>query len=98
MKNRVMMMVLILGMVILLSGCNKSLPTVNSSKASRPALIHVEITFEGGHTLKGYVKQLTLGEDSIVYSGGMNSTYLYDSKGRIIGVFNYSRVLYIKKI
>ncbi|MGE5423143.1 MAG: hypothetical protein ACM3QW_07750 [Ignavibacteriales bacterium] len=82
-------------LMFLVAGCNSGfkIPEIKSASDQAP-LVKVEITFEGGRTLQGYVRGLRLGKDSTVYAGGMSSTNLYDAKGNITGTFNYGRVLY----
>ncbi|MGE5398281.1 MAG: hypothetical protein ACM3MK_12230 [Chitinophagales bacterium] len=97
-KKTTALLALLIILAVIMTGCQ--FPQIDKPKASKKtvSLTRVEITFEGGHTLKGYVRGLKLGDDSVVYTGGNTSTNLYDARGNVVGVFNYSRVLYIKAI
>lgn len=86
--------------LVLLGGCSfdyRSL-TGKKEKTQPPQLMKVEIRFTDGVTLTGYVKELAVSEEGVVYVGGASANYLYDARGKVIGVFNYNQVLYMKII
>ena len=96
MKRKALIMVSIILLLFLAAGCKVDWKSVLPHEESKPELVKVEITFEGGKTLTGYLKDLQLEKDSVVFIGGVTSTNLYDARGNIVGVFNYNRVLFIK--
>jgi len=91
---------LLLVLSFFVAGCEQ----VDFSKLTLPSnreqaqLIKVEIFFTDGATLIGYVKNLSIEPEGKVYVGGSSSNYLYDARGKIVGAYNYQRVLYIKII
>lgn len=100
MKKQLMWLSLLLILSLFSIGCEQ----VDFTKLTLPAnreqvhLIKVEIFFTDGATLIGYVKNLGIDEEGKVYVGGSSSNYLYDASGKILGAYNYQRVLYIKII
>lgn len=95
-RKKVGWLVLVLLLGLMVSGCQ-----FNLGQLTKPAgvdndqLIRVQIVFTDDQTLIGYVKDLAINPDSKVYVGGSSTNYLYDSKGKIVGAFNYQRVLYM---
>ncbi len=100
MKKQFLGFLLLLVLSFFLIGCEQ----VDFSKLTLPSnreqvkLIKVEIFFTDGATLIGYVKNLGIEPEGKVYVGGSSTNYLYDARGKIIGAYNYQRVLYIKII
>lgn len=58
-------------------------------------LIKARIVFTDGEKIEGYIKNLGVEKDGIVYVGGSSLSYVYDKNGSITGAYNYQRVLYI---
>lgn len=97
-KRKPLLVLLTVGLLVgMLPGCN-----LDASRLTKPMnedndpLIRVQIYFTDDKTLISYVKDLQIAPDAKVYVGGASTNYLYDSQGRVIGAFNYQRVLYMK--
>lgn len=58
-------------------------------------LLKVKIYFTDGASLEAYIKDLGIEKDGTIYVGGSSLNYLYDRNGKIVGSYNYQRVLYI---
>lgn len=98
-KSKQLLLTLILVLTLLIGGCNFDTNNIwNPGNGDQDQLIKVEITFTDDQKLTGYVKNLGIEKDGVVYVGGSSLNYLYDSNGTIIGSFNYQRVLYMKII
>lgn len=84
--------------LLLVSGCNFDIQKIvqSSSEKENTPLIKVKIVFTDAETLETYVKSLGINESGKVYVGGSSLNYFYDSKGNVVGSYNYQRVLYIK--
>lgn len=83
--------------VMLLGGCDFNYKKLFGDKtAEKPRLVKVEIRFDSGDSLTGYVKDLGVGEEGVIYTGGSSANYLYDAGGNVTGVFNYHHVLYMR--
>ncbi len=84
--------------LLLVSGCKFDIQKIvqPSSEKENAPLIKVEIFFTDGERLETYVRSLGIDEEGKVYVGGSSLNYLYDSKGNVVGSYNYQRVLYIK--
>lgn len=97
MNKRTAVWLSLLVLVFLLVGCG-----LDTSRLTKPVqeddnqLIKVQIYFTDDQTITGYVKSLGIEPDAKVYVGGSSASYLYDSQGRIVGSYNYQRVLYMK--
>ncbi|MDD4802610.1 MAG: hypothetical protein PHF24_06675 [Syntrophomonas sp.] len=81
------------------AGCNtdyKQLLPI-TGKQEEP-LIKVLIQFTDKEQIECYVRSLGLEKNGEIYIGGSSLNYMYDQEGRIIGSFNYQRVLFIKII
>lgn len=87
----------LLVLVFLLVGCG-----MDTSRLTKPVqddadkLIKVQIYFTDDQNITCYVKSLGIEQDAKVYVGGSSASYMYDSQGRIVGSYNYQRVLYMK--
>jgi len=79
----------------MVAGCNADKIKLTGKK-NEVQLKYVQITFDNGEKLTGYVKELGIGKDTETYNGGSTRNYLYNQKGQVIGCFNYNRVMYIK--
>ena len=99
-KKQLLGLSLLLVLSFFMIGCEQ----VDFSKLAVPStkeqaqFIKVEIFFTDGVTLIGYVKNLGIEPEGKVYVGGSSTNYLYDAHGKIIGAYNYQRVLYMKII
>jgi len=96
---------LVLMLIILTSvnlGCQNSLKAVKpenkADKNSNQELVKVQIHFTDNKTLTAYVKGLGINADDQIYSGGASLNYYYDKDGKVLGGFNYQRVLYMQII
>ncbi|KUG02844.1 hypothetical protein ASZ90_019777 [hydrocarbon metagenome] len=95
-------MVVVLSLLFLLplGGCSYDFSEVLGipSGSNQPELIKAKIYFTDGQSLETYIKDLGIQQDGKVYVGGSSLNYLYDSRGNIVGSYNYQRVLFIKVI
>lgn len=99
MKNKQLLLTVTLVLALLLTGCNLDTKNIwKPGSGDKDELIKVEITFTDDQKLTGYVKNLGIDKDAVVYVGGSSLNYLYDSNGNITGSFNYQRVLYMQII
>lgn len=99
MKSKQLLLTLLLILTLFFGGCDFDTNSIwNPGNGDQDQLIKVEITFTDDQKLTGYVKNLGIEKDAVVYVGGSSLNYLYDSNGTIIGSFNYQRVLYMKII
>ena len=99
-KRRLALLLSIVFVVLLLSGCQnldiKQLLKKDVSPES--ALIKVRIHFDRGDTVDGYVYELGLERSGKLYAGGSSLSYLYDAQGNVVGSINYQRVTYMEII
>ncbi|MGE5381747.1 MAG: hypothetical protein ACM3NT_11865 [Methylocystaceae bacterium] len=86
---------LLMGMLVLVAGCDKIGWKAKSDVAGAD-LLYVEIVFDNGEKLNTYVKELGVGKDSTIYAGGISDSSMYDASGNLVGNFNYNRVHYMK--
>ncbi|MDD3853766.1 MAG: hypothetical protein PHD40_08980 [Syntrophomonadaceae bacterium] len=99
-KKQLLGLSLLLVLSFFMIGCEQ----VDFSKLAVPStkeqaqFIKVEIFFTDGVTLIGYIKNLGIEPEGKVYVGGSSTNYLYDARGKVVGAYNYQRVLYIKII
>lgn len=96
MKKWYTVIALLIVLTVLASGCN--MPKLTGDKPQKDEMIKVEVAFDKDTVLSGYVETLDIGKASTVYTGGVTSTNLYDDKGNITAVFNYSKAQYIKVV
>ncbi len=95
-----MIVILMLLFLLPLGGCSYDFSEILGipSGSSQPELIKAKIYFTDGQSLETYIKDLGIQQDGKVYVGGSSLNYLYDSRGNIVGSYNYQRVLFIKVI
>ncbi len=98
-KRRILGVVLLLLLVMFNSGCHfEGKKLFQSSPDTEKQLIKVQITFTDDQKLETYIKDLGIDEKGKVYIGGSSLNYFYDASGRVLGSYNYQRVLYIEII
>lgn len=96
-KKKLVFLVMTFLLLGFLSGCEMDWGRLTKPiHEDKNQLIRVEIHFTDDETLIGYVKTLGIEPEGRIYVGGSSSNYLYDARGRIVGAFNYQRVLYMK--
>lgn len=97
MKDKIALVIAALIVIAcLIPGCDVNWHTSPFQQKPRMNLVKVEITFDRQNKVQGYVNGL--GQQGMTYNGGATVTNLYDAKGRVTGVFNYNRVMYIKRV
>jgi hypothetical protein len=88
---------LLVFMIIGVVGCDADFKQLlQNAKEPEEQLIRVQINFTDQKQVVCYVKSLGMEEKGQVYTGGSSLNHMYDVEGRIIGSFNYQRVLYMK--
>ncbi|MGE5404252.1 MAG: hypothetical protein ACM3PP_04875 [Candidatus Saccharibacteria bacterium] len=97
MKKTHLVIALLITVIFVTTGCEK-IKLLDTDKPKKAEMTKVEVTFEKGNSLSGYIESLDIGKVSTVYTGGVTTTNLYDEKGNIIAVFNYNKVQYIKVV
>jgi hypothetical protein len=96
-RKRAVLAVLLVFMIVGLVGCNVDYKQlVQKTKSQEEQLIRVQIQFTDQQQTVCYVKSLGLEKEGQIYTGGASLNYMYDREGRIIGSFNYQRVLFMK--
>jgi hypothetical protein len=96
-RKKVTVILILALMLLTLGGCNlQPGQLLHSDQAQSPELVQVMIYFTDGQTLDAYVENLGMEGNSKIYTGGSSVNYLYNQNGKVIGCFNYQRVLYMK--
>ncbi|MGE5415591.1 MAG: hypothetical protein ACM3UZ_02270 [Acidobacteriota bacterium] len=95
MKKWCLVIAMFIMITVTASGCDK-INLTGIEKPKKAEMIKVEVAFEKGHMISGYMESLDIGKVSTVFNGGVMTTNLYDEKGNTIAVFNYNKVQYIK--
>lgn len=97
--KRVFLIASLLIMLAFTCGCDTDWGRLLQSDSEDEAqLFKAMIYFTDGATLEAYIKELGIEKDGTIYVGGSSLNYLYDRNGKVIGSYNYQRVLYIKII
>ncbi|MEN6326987.1 MAG: hypothetical protein ABFD18_12385, partial [Syntrophomonas sp.] len=96
-KVKLLVLVLVCSM-LLGSGCNFDAKKLikPSTTADEEKLFKAEIVFSSQDKVRAYIKSLGIEKQGQVYVGGASLCYLYDAQGKVIGSYNYQKVLYIK--
>jgi hypothetical protein len=95
--KRAVLAVLLVFMIVGVVGCNVDYKQLMQKvKSQEEQLIRVEIQFTDQKQTVCYVKSLGMEQKSQVYTGGASLNYMYDRDGKILGSFNYQRVIYMK--
>ncbi|PKM76387.1 MAG: hypothetical protein CVU90_12795 [Firmicutes bacterium HGW-Firmicutes-15] len=95
--KRAVLAVLLMFMIVGVAGCNADYnQLLQKTKIPEEPLIRVQIQFTDQKQTICYVKSLGLEEKGQIYTGGASLNYMYDREGKIIGSFNYQRVVYMK--
>jgi len=95
--KRVVLALLLVFTIIGVVGCNADYKQLlQKTKSSEEPLIKVQIQFTDQKQTVCYVKSLGLEEKGQIYTGGASLNYMYDQEGKILGSFNYQRVIYMK--
>ncbi|WP_061213758.1 hypothetical protein [Syntrophomonas wolfei] len=98
-KGRILGGILLILLLLFNSGCNfEGKRLFQSSSAPEEQLIKVRIVFTDDQELETYIKNLGIDEKGKVYVGGSSLSYFYDANGKVLGSYNYQRVLYIEII
>ncbi len=97
-KAKALLALILVCFMLLGGGCNFDAKKLikPSTTADEEKLFRAEIVFSSQDKVVAYIKSLGVEKNGQVYVGGASLCYLYDAQGKVIGSYNYQKVLYIK--